>query len=457
MFWDKARWCQIDALLCMLIWAALSAFEAFRAGELDGRRAGLLFWAAAGFGVLAKGPLGLIIPLGIVVITAALDRQAGRLLKFAPLLGPLVFAAIVGSWILLTAVFGPEGYSVWTAVREHFVDRGIHGMYHKRPFWYYAEHLPLSLLPWSGLLPGAVFLAWRRRRLAADRFLLVAALFVVLFFSLSSEKRDLYVLPSFPAWALLMAALVASVCRWEESETSSPVMLNPRWVTVGQGFIGAVFVLAGLAAPFVTDRLDPPPVWMAMMIAGVFIATGTSMVWSAVRGRPFGSVIASAAGVSIAYLMVVSLIYPTLDSVKSAREFALRVRDVTAASRSEGRRVAAHRIAKLTDPIAFYSDGVYTEVMDDPAEFARHLEHEASAFAVADASKLGELPPELLDRIFVIERRHLSRKDVWLISNAPHPEGLPYAELGSSPTPGSSKMAPGNDRDHPPPTRRETK
>jgi 4-amino-4-deoxy-L-arabinose transferase-like glycosyltransferase len=454
MFWDKARWCQIDALFCSLIWAALAAFVAFREGELGGRAAGLLFWIAAAFAVLAKGPHGLLIPLGIVVITLILDGEAGRLRELAPLLGPLAFVAIVGAWVLSTIVLGPEDYSVWGAVREHFVDRGIRGMYHKQPAWYYAERLPVSLLPWTGLLPGAAVLAWRRRRVGGDRFLLVAAVFVVLFFTISTEKRDLYVLPSFPAWALLMAAAVGSSCRWGESQAAGSKPLDHRWISVGQGIIGGLLILMGIAALFVTDHFDPPPVWMAMTIAGVFFLTGVATLWTAVRKRILGSVVSLAAGIGIAYLAVVALVYPTLDSVKSARAFALRVKTVTAESRSAGERVAAYEIVKLTDPIAFYSDGVYTVVMDDPAELARHLERTAPVFAVADGSKLDRLPVPVLDRVVVIERARLSRLDLWLISNAPHPEGVPYATLRPTATPESSKILPGNEHDDRP-TRRE--
>jgi 4-amino-4-deoxy-L-arabinose transferase-like glycosyltransferase len=68
LFWDKARTAQIDALLCCLILVALSAFESFRAGTADGRRAGLLFWTAAALAVLAKGPVGFLVPAGIALI-----------------------------------------------------------------------------------------------------------------------------------------------------------------------------------------------------------------------------------------------------------------------------------------------------------------------------------------------------------------------------------------------------
>src|SRR5215470_13177481 len=74
LVWDKGRSAQIDALLCLLVLAAVSAFEAFRAGDLDGSRAGLLFWTAAALATLAKGPVGFLVPLGIALVTLAVDR-----------------------------------------------------------------------------------------------------------------------------------------------------------------------------------------------------------------------------------------------------------------------------------------------------------------------------------------------------------------------------------------------
>jgi 4-amino-4-deoxy-L-arabinose transferase-like glycosyltransferase len=123
MFWDKARSVQIDAVMCCLIWIALSAFEAWRAGDLGGRRAGLVFWAAGALAVLAKGPVGLLLPLGIALATLAVDREIGRWRDFAPFTGPLLFAAICGAWVAATMLWGPAEYSVWGALKEHFVCR----------------------------------------------------------------------------------------------------------------------------------------------------------------------------------------------------------------------------------------------------------------------------------------------------------------------------------------------
>ena len=105
-------------------------------------------------------------------------------LRFAPILGPLVFLALCGVWVAW-ASRAPD-YSVVGALREHFVNRAVHGMHHKQPPWYYLGALPPGLFPWTGLLPGALALAWRRRRDAFDRFLFAWFVFILLFFSIST-------------------------------------------------------------------------------------------------------------------------------------------------------------------------------------------------------------------------------------------------------------------------------
>ena len=148
----------------------------------------------------------------------------------------VVFALVCGAWVAAATLWGPAEYSVWGALKEHFVDRGIHGMHHAQPWWYYAKVLPPQLLPWTFLVPGALILAWRRRD-RMDRFLLVTVIFVVLTFSISTEKRTLYVLPAFPAFALLTARFVGAILGWDEAPS-----LSRRWITVGQSFFSTMEV-----------------------------------------------------------------------------------------------------------------------------------------------------------------------------------------------------------------------
>jgi len=421
MFWDKARMAQIDAVLCFLIWVALAAFEAYRAGDARGRHAGLLFWLAAVLAVLAKGPVGLLLPLGIALVILIFDRDIARWRGFAPLLGPLLFAVVAGLWIGAVQLWGPEGYTVGGALKEHFIDRGIHGMHHAQPFWYYLKVLPPQLLPWTGLVPGALLLAWRRRD-PGDRFLLVASLFVILFFSISTEKRTLYALPALPAFALMTARLVGRILEWEGTAA-----ISRRWATVGQGIVSSILVVAGLAVIFVRVLGPGVPVapqyveltesWMIWPLAIFLVVGGLAGVVLLGRGKLLEGLLAPAAAFAAAYLFVATFAQPAINPYKSSRVFSLKIQEATSASRAEGYEVLACGLGNLPTHFAFYTDGLYTIETNDAADLERHLERNGRVFAVVDEIILDELPMTLREEIAMVERTRLNRRDVALIAN----------------------------------------
>ena len=432
LFWEKARWSQTDAVLCFLIWVALSAFAAFRTGDLDGRKAGLLFWLAAALAVLDKGPVGFMLPLGIALCVLIADRDLGSWRRFSPLTGPLLFAAVLAAWVLFTIFGDDSGYSVWGALREHFVDRGIHGMHHKQPPWYFLKVLPPVLMPWTALVPGALVLAWRRR-LPADRFLLVAALFVVAFFSISTEKRELYALPAMPAFALMTAALVGKVAGWREPALDPAPAPSRRWVTVGQSVLGGLLLLIGIAMPLVAaERAEELRPWMPWAFAAVFATAGAATLWFVRKGRIPHAALAPAAGLAVAYLLVATAVYPLFEARKSARPFALRIQEVTADSRAAGLPVVAYDLGNLPEPFAYYSKGLYTVETDDPEVLRRHLERPEAVYAVVNGEHLEPLPVSLRQRIGVIDSTRLSRRQVLLVTNGEHPEATRLPEAAAN-------------------------
>ena len=405
MFWEKARWTQIDSTLCFLIWAALSAFEAFRAGDLDGRRAGVLFWSAAALAVLAKGPVGLLLPLGIVCFTWVVDRDFSAWKRFAPGMGPLIFAVIIVAWMVVATVGGQGEYSVWGAFQEHFLERGLHGMHHSYPWYYYMVVLPPQLLPWTGLVPGALYLAARRRD-DSDRLLLVASLFVVIFFSISTEKRELYALPAYPAFALMVARLVGHVLGWYESK---PFRVGPAWILVGQGIVGGVLALAGVALFTMGHRIEEAPRWVVVDPGRDH--PGHRHLDSGLPGAPAsaGHGDAPAAGFVVAYLAVAFVIYPAFETRKSARPLAVAMREASADSRAAGHRVVSYRLGNLPEPLAFYSDGVYTLETGVKETLVRHLEQPEQVFAVVNFDDIDTLPEEVHDRVVVVARYELGK------------------------------------------------
>jgi 4-amino-4-deoxy-L-arabinose transferase-like glycosyltransferase len=414
MFWEKARVCQPEAVLCFLIWLSLSVFLDAREDKIGSKLPGAVFWLALALALLTKWLVGLVIVLGIVATVVLFDRKPGVLKRLAPISGPLILCSIVGAWLIAVEIWGPDGYSVWGAVREQFFERGIQGMHHISPPWFYLTNLPVSLLPWTGLLPGALYLAWRRRRCPEDLFLMITVAFIVGIYSLSPEKRELYMLPTFPAIALMMANLVGTVAGWRDDASSTATAINRRWVTAGQGVVGGLMLLIGLALPVVGTRIDQVPFWTVVTTAVVVLGLGGSTLWFASRGRSLHSVFATAAGTSILFLFVTAVIFPIINPIKSDRAIA----EATAiASVASDLPVMAFRTRNLPRALAFYGDGLYTTESWGLGELERHLRQEEPVFAVLYANDLEEVRPAIRDRLTIVAREPHSSKEVLLISN----------------------------------------
>lgn len=400
--WDKARTAQIDAVLTFLIFAAMSCFEAYRAeratGAGRGRKLGVAFWALAGLATLAKGPVGILLPLGAALLTLALDRNLRAWRGFAPLLGPLAFAAVIAAWAVPAELWGGE-YSLLGAVKTHFVDRGLQGMHHRNPPWYYLQTIPAHFLPWSALLPAAFIVAWRRRD-AGSRLLVAWVLFIVLFFTLSGERRDLYVLPAFPALALLAARAI------DASEISK------RWITVPLGITGGLFLVVGLAAPVVARRQEPEVTAAAIVVGTTALAAGVALVLTARRGDDVSTALAAGGGMATIYLAASIALFPALDATKSARAFSNSMAAATAEARATGEPVLAFRLGNLPEAISFYS-AVYTIETGDVGRLREHI-GAGHRWLIADARQMEDVAPELRARLEPKARAALSRMDVVL-------------------------------------------
>jgi 4-amino-4-deoxy-L-arabinose transferase-like glycosyltransferase len=87
--------------------------------------------------------------------------------------------------------------------------------HHHQPAWYYLQVMATLWLPGSLLLPWLAPAWWRRCRRGDPRYLLLLgwALLVLLFFSLSPGKREVYILPMLPALAVAAAPLLAGLLR----------------------------------------------------------------------------------------------------------------------------------------------------------------------------------------------------------------------------------------------------
>ena len=205
LFAKQGGWGQIDMLLCGLEMLAMLALF-----SQDGRPSAVKALAAylcMGLAILAKGPVGLLVPL-LAYLTAKLAAgEKADLRRWHWTWGPLVTLALPGVWLLLVTQNQPPAGYLDELLFSQNIDRAQGEYGHREPFYYFLTYFPIDGLPWVALSPfawvalgGAEEDRVLRRRLAGWMIL------VVVFFSLSPGKRNLYILLVYPALALMVAS-----------------------------------------------------------------------------------------------------------------------------------------------------------------------------------------------------------------------------------------------------------
>ncbi len=251
LFFVSAGAVMTDGPLVLGATMSLYGFWLAMAGPAPERpsRSGWWFFAGIAVGLLAKGPLVLVLvgpPLAIWLTLAGRWSQLWQRLPWIG--GSILVLVVVLPWYVLAELRTP-GFLQYFLVGEHwhrFVTPGWsgdrYGGAHAHPMgtiWVYALG---ALLPWSLLLPVAAW-RWRKERSSAltqderewQRYLLCWTLTPLVFFTVAGNIIWTYVLPAMPAAALLGATWLA------RRQDVQPV---DRWVGAGLT-LALVAVLAG--------------------------------------------------------------------------------------------------------------------------------------------------------------------------------------------------------------------
>jgi len=329
-------------LACLGLWRGIHSHAPVRDRWL------LLAYGAMGLGVLSKGLLGLVLPLlagaAYLVATGPLRQVPGRLGLGR---GLLAFLVVVLAWYGPAVAQQGQAYVYETLVHQHLV-RYTRTWAHAGPWYYYLGEFPVGFFPWVLFLPGALVLGWRAGRSRADDssvearpvalastaawprrpILLPLGWFLMgfVFLSLSTAKRGTYLLPLYPAAALMVAWL------WDQALAAGT---RPRWLGVPLGLACAAAVVLALGLSVVPrrlipghmiDTLVPAAPWQLAGLAVVLVA-GAVMVWVPWRaGRPALALGALTGLQAVLLLTVATVRAPEYEKKFPVRDFAARVR-----------------------------------------------------------------------------------------------------------------------------------
>jgi 4-amino-4-deoxy-L-arabinose transferase-like glycosyltransferase len=326
------RQAQIDGVLCFL--TTLSLYGLLR-HLFAGPAIGWFFvgWAAAGLGVITKGvgflPLLVLIPFAVLRARGWAATAPVRDPRW--LLGPLIFLGAIALWfvpmVLVTSAGGELLEYRNEILFQQTVTRYAEPWHHHEPAWYYFTNVvPVLWLPLVALVPWL----WPRWRAALrgdaqprDTFvavLLAWVVLVVLFFSASSGKRGVYVLPAVPALAMAAAPWLPELLRRLGTRRLAFALAA---ALAGAMTLGAVYFLVDAeASARAIDEFELAPA-LPLAVAGI---AGLAVV-AAFRVRD--GWLAYGATLAAVLLTIGFIVYPRIDAVRSGRAFMERVATAT--------------------------------------------------------------------------------------------------------------------------------
>ena len=387
----------------------------------------IAFFALGAIGTLIKGPIGLLVPMFagfsylVVRRTAHIERRGrwlvilaafslvgmilggmkGMVVAILPgaivlflvggarpavnrgtILGFALFLAIMAAWLVPACISGGHEFTDEILFRQNLT-RYADAFSHEQPFWYFFTRLPEMFLPWIIFLPQAIAMIFRKGALDETRkrhaiFVLVCAAAIFVFFSVSTSKRHIYLLPALPLMSMLVALYLRKILRRPKAQTGSRV---PKSYPIVLSIFAAAIILFAIAMPIMPQVLansDKDEIKKAVDVLRVYtpflitacIALGMSaafVIYSCVKRHYRAALVGT---VTTMMLMILGTEYYALhvliDGEKSARQPALHINALTA----DADEVACYQ--KPHEGLAYYGRMKFKQV-DDMEEFVEYM------------------------------------------------------------------------------------
>jgi 4-amino-4-deoxy-L-arabinose transferase-like glycosyltransferase len=246
-----------DALLSLGVLGGVAALWQIGQGDHSPRAWGM-FGLALAFGVYAKGPVILVHLMPLLLTLPVWAQRPPKFLSTLKGFGVALAVALglVAVWLVPTLITATPEFRtelLWTQSAA----RVAGGMAHDRPIWFLLALTPVLLFPWgwSIALWRGLGGAWSRE--PALRLCTIWALSALILFSMISGKQAHYLLPTYPAVALIFAFASS------RAKPGSLVWLPLLAIAVGAGALGL-----GLL-PAKNDLAQLAPFWPLTALAGL--------------------------------------------------------------------------------------------------------------------------------------------------------------------------------------------
>lgn len=366
---------------------------------------------ACGFAILAKGPIGILIPMVAFLLTTSVLHKNNDL-AYAEHWTPFAVSFLRPFTILLTATAVALPWYVLVGVRTdgkwlqdflliHNAGRFVAPMEgHSGSFLYYPMILAIGLFPWSIVslaVPAHALFLLRTNRLTSSRFRTVTfsgcwALVWIGTFAIAGTKLPGYIWPAYPAISIATALYLTDWIRgrtgWEKmffrnmtSDKAAAVVMNIGWLT-----LSTVGICLAIGIPLILRKIAPGNEWLGLLGLLPVIAATTAFLLQR-RGH---------AGLAISALAIFSVFFTaTLGGLVSVRLAQLQGTSALLATLSPLAREGHWASIKTPRPSLVFYTQKSVDKLENISAGIEHLRTNPSAKLLVEADELTAILPHL--------------------------------------------------------------
>ena len=368
----EARLAKTDAMLLLTVVGAMGAlariYLSWQRGDDPARPSWTLpaiFWTALAAGILIKGPLILMFAGLTIVTLAILDRTGAWLWRLRPVWGLLWMLLLVLPWFV--AIFWRAGDSFFTqSVGGDMLSKLAAQESHGAPPGSYLLLFWITFWPGAALTGMAAPAIWRARREPGAQYLLAWLVPSWIVFELVLTKLPHYVLPLYPAIAIMTAGAL-----------ERRVLSRSAWLMRGAAWWFAIPAIAAVAIVVGAIALTRQPEFLAWPFLAASLIFGLFAWWLYEDSRAERSLLNAIVASLFLAVAGYGIVVPALTPLFPSAEIARALRNVVCV----GPKAAA---AGYTEPSLVFMAGTST-LLTDGSGAADFLGQGSCRFALVES------------------------------------------------------------------------
>ncbi|HEX9949634.1 MAG TPA: glycosyltransferase family 39 protein [Thermodesulfobacteriota bacterium] len=419
----RVRMAEEDVILTLFVTLALLTF--FLAYYYQaGKRYYVFFYLFVALACLTKGPPGLSFPVLTIIPFLLLRRDLRAIRKMELFPWALIFGALVVSWYIFA--YAQSGLA---EARNFFVADIWNKFFPQetgRPFYQYVVQLFGHFFPWSLFLPAAaVYVAIKqgKRERECSFFLLCWIIPNLFLFSLAGAKRNEYILPLYPALAIVMAQA------WERFLVDKKDSLLKKVTLLGIYAFAFLAIGAGLFGPIFSLIKYPQDLLWNGLLGLLLVLGGVTILFFAKR-RQYIAFFPVAAIVMMGFIFTfTSHIAPTYLRYTTPNDFCAKV---AATVGSEAELISF----RCQDEFIINELDRMIPNIDQESELDNYLAEGKQVFIIMDGKEFLRLKDAKPQMHLVIFQEHFlkMKRSVALVTNraAAETSAVSEAHIGSS-------------------------